>query len=432
MSDHQMSAAEARRMLSQPDEAPDGWTRRRFLSAIGWGIGGGLLAGGLGDLIVAGLAPGDGSTAWATPPLAPSERIVIHIVMYGGNDGLNTVVPYTDGNYYDQRGSLAVAPANVLPLDDRFGLNPELTYLAEQWAAGRLAVVHGIGYPNPDLSHFTSMAIWMSARVGLPPTSGWIGRWLDLQSTGADEVRAVTIGTSVPLHLVGESRRASAVPPWGMDFGGGSEAADLRMYQGLRQMSSSLAGRGPWHDSIATTIRRQLDLADMVSPVFSEELPDSEIVRKLVVAARLVNADLGLRVVDVGWGDFDSHANQPWMHSERLRELNTGLSQFFAALDPVWHDRVTVMTVSEFGRTPYANDSAGTDHGTASCQFLIGAGVRGGMYGQAPSLAGLARWERPAHHVDLRSFYATVLGGCLGGGASEVLGGSFDVLGCFE
>jgi uncharacterized protein (DUF1501 family) len=426
--DPDISAAEARSLLSLPDDAPATWTRRRFLSAIAYGVTGSLVAGSLADLIAPGALPGHGGAARAAS--APGGILVV-ILMYGGNDGANTVVPIADGAYYDQRGALAIAPDAVLPLDGSFGLNPALPTLKAHWDAGRLAIVHGVGYPNPDLSHFTSMGIWMSGRVGSPPSTGWLGRWLDLQPGGDDALLAATVSTSVPLHLVGAQRRGSAVPPWGIDFGAGSDPADLRLYDGLRALSAQPAGRGPWHDLVATTVRRQLDLATTVSPVFSDDLPDSEIVRKLVIAARLVNAGIGLRVVDVGWGDFDSHANQPWMHTERMRELDEGIARFYATLDPTWHDRVTIMTMSEFGRTPYANDSAGTDHGTASCQLLLGSSVVGGMYGEPPVLTGLGRWERPAHTVDVRSYYATVLEGCLGGGAAEVVGGGFPSLGCF-
>lgn len=428
VTEREMSASQARQALSVPDDGPEGWTRRRFLSAIAYGVGGGLLAGSLADLAAPGALPGHGGSATA----ARSPGILVVILMYGGNDGFNTVVPVGDPTYYDQRGDLAVSPEVALPLDATFGLNPALPTLKAQWDAGRLAIVHGVGYPNPDLSHFTSMATWMSGRVGAPPSTGWLGRWLDLQPGGDDLLTAATIGTSVPLHLIGAQRRGSAVPPWGVEFGAGVEPADVRLYEGLRALSAQSAGRGPWHDLLASTVRRQLDLAGTIAPLFESELPEGEIVRKLVLAARLVNAGLGLRIVDVGWGDFDSHANQPWMHTERMRELDQGIAQFYSTLDPAWHDRVTIMTMSEFGRTPYSNDSAGTDHGTANCHFLLGSRVVGGMYGQHPTLVGLERWERPVHTVDYRTYLATVLDGVLGGGASEVLGGGFGNLGCCQ
>ena len=133
---------------------------------------------------------------------------MVNIVLYGGNGGLNTVVPYTDGRYYDVRGpsngNLAIPAGQLLPLDGTFGLHPSLTYTKQLWDAGQLAIVHGVGYPNPDLSHFTSMAIWMNARFGVGAAgTGWIGRWLDGQPAADAGLMAATIGSSVPLHLLG-------------------------------------------------------------------------------------------------------------------------------------------------------------------------------------------------------------------------------------
>ena len=433
MLDPDISTADARRLLSVQDDDPSGWSRRQFLTAVGWGVGGGVLFGSLGELVAPGLLPGGLRDAWAAEPVADDEGILISIVMYGGNDGLNTVVPFADSNYQTQHGRLAIGAAQALALNASVGLNPELTELKTRWDAGQLAVIQGVGYPNPDLSHFNSMAKWMYGRAGSGvPTSGWVGRWLDGLPGGADLFRAATIGSSVPLHMVGEQRRATAVPPWGVGFGGDTDPADARMYSGLRNYSAAASGRGQWHDTVASTVRNQLDVAATVAPVFAAALPDSEIVRKLVVAARLVNANLGLRVIDVGWGDFDSHANQPYQHTERMRELNDGIRQFFAALDGRWHGQVALMTTSEFGRTSYRNDSNGTDHGTAAPHFVIGRNVKGGLYGMQPSLAGLRRWDRMAHHVDFRSMYRSVIDGWLGGGGSTVLGGEFEDLGLFS
>ncbi len=157
-----------------------------------------------------------------------------------------------------------------------------------------------------------------------------------------------------------------------------------------------------------------------------------EIVGKLEVAARLINANLGLRVITAGFGDFDSHAGQPQQHPARMVELNDAIGRFFSTLDERWAGRVTLMTFSEFGRTSHANDGQGTDHGSSAPQFVMGAGVRGGFYGQRPSLAGLRRWERMPTHVDFRDYFGSVIDGWLGGGASDVLGGGREDLGLFR
>ena len=164
----------------------------------------------------------------------------------------------------------------------------------------------------------------------------------------------------------------------------------------------------------------------------SENLSDTPVVARLDVAARLINANLGFRVMTAGYGDFDSHAGQPSQHPVRMQELNAAVKRFFEVLDPAWKTRVTVMTFSEFGRTPWSNDGAGTDHGSSAPHLVFGHNVKGGMYGRQPKMGGLNRWERMGHHVDFRSYYASLIDGWLGGGSSDVLGGNFENLGLFR
>jgi len=436
--DADISTADARRLFSFPaagDDAvldepgPHGWTRRRFLQAVGLGLVGGAATGTLAE----GFLPDAVRQAFAGTPLGPTDRILVTIMLYGGNDGLNTVVPYADGLYRTQRGALAIAADRVLPLNGQLGLHPSLVTVKSLWDAGQVAVVQGVGYPDPDLSHFSSMATWMHGRFGAgAPTSGWIGRWLDGQPSATAALAAAEIDTSVPLHMVGQQRRAVGIAPSGGMFGAGKEAHERRMFDGLRAMSASPAGRGRWHDMFAASMRSQLDLAVDVAPVFSAGLPSGGLVRKATIAGRLVNANLGLRVIDLGLGGFDHHDGQPSRHAELLAELDAGIGALLATLAPAWRDRVAIMTMSEFGRTPFANGSAGTDHGTANPHLVIGSRVAGGLYGAMPSLVGLRQWDRLAHTVDLRSMFGSVLDGWLGGGGSTVLGGGFEDLRLFR
>lgn len=414
------NALAARAALGIIDDHPSTWSRREFLRAVGWGVGGAALLHSLGA-----------RPAWATP-LGANEGVLVVVGMYGGNDGFNTVVRHGEPSYGVYRGGLAIPASSVLPLGDGVGLHPNLAYLKQRWDAGEVAIVQGVGYPDPDFSHFTSMSIWMSGIRDGAPSSGWLGRWLDGRGDPLDALVAASIGSSVPLHLVGHSRRAVGVPPWGGGFGTGNDPNDLRLYEGLRAYAASTAGRGVWHDTVASTIKAQVEVARKTAPVFATPLPDGELRRKLTVAARLVNADLGLRVLEVSWGGFDTHEGQAWQHAALMTEFDEALRAFFETLDPAWHRRVTVMTFSEFGRTPYANGSAGTDHGTVGEHFVIGAQVRGGFHGDPPSISGLQRWDRAQHTVDFRSYYASVLDGWLGGGSTHVLGGSFATLPLFR
>lgn len=432
MLDPDISAADALRLLSDPDDDPTGLNRRRFLQMIGWGVGGGALLGTLGAGVAPGLLPWELREAWAADPIGPTDGVLVLLGMNGGNDGLNTVVPYNNGLYYQQRPNVAIAASDVLPIDGSVGLNNRLGYVKWLYDRGEVAIVQGVGYPNPDLSHFTSMAIWMQGKAGTGASSnGWIGRWLD--GLGGNSLfGAASIGQGLPLHLIGQVRRGISIPQWGIDFGGGSDPHDLRMYNAVRQFAAQPAGRGLWHDQLAGTAKGLIDLGQEVGPVFARSLSGSSIVKKMTVAARLINADLGLRVIDTSYDGFDNHSGEPGDHGDRMVDLNAAVQAFYGTLDDRFRSRVTIMTYSEFGRTSFSNDSQGTDHGTANDHFVIGAGVQGGLYGAQPSLAGLQEWDRLPFNVDFRSLYTSVLDGWMGGGASTVLGGTFPDLHLFK
>ncbi len=431
MLDPDISTAEALRLLHQPETDPWALDRRRFLQLVGMGLGAGLVAGpgsSLLDLTLPGLDP----SAWAAGPIGPSDGVLVVIGMFGGNDGLNTVVPIGDGNYYDQHGSLAIAAQDTLALDAHSGLHPALTELKRYWDAGELAIVEGIGYPNPDLSHFNSMARWMSGTANGVPTSGWVGRWLDGYLGGSKDLfAAAEIGSAVPLHLVGQQARGSVVPAGRPGFGVAGSEHDARRFATIRAMNS--APPSTWVGRVGQAMEDQLDMAATLAPVIPAALPDTEIVARLEVIAHLINGNLGFRVLTTGFGDFDSHAGQTQQHPLRMQELNAAIARFYEVLQSAWAGRVTLMTFSEFGRTSWGNDGNGSDHGTAAPHFVLGPNVRGGFYGQRPSLAGLRRWDRMAHHVDFRDYYGSVIDGWLGGGASTIFGGrAIDDLGLFR
>lgn len=427
MLDPDISTRDALRLLQVAETDPHALDRRRFLQLVGMGLGAGIVAGAEGSLLDSVLG---GPSAWAAGPVGPNDGILVVLGMFGGNDGLNTVVPHGDGLYYTQHGGLAIPANETLSVGTGTGLNPRLTDLKRFWDLGQLAIVEGIGYPNADFSHFNSMAYWMSGQPGSIPTSGWLGRWLDgYLGSGKDLFAAAEVGSSVPLHLVGHQQRGTAVPAAKPSFGVGTSDQDKRNYTAIRAMRTS--ANGPWHGAVAQAFVDQLDLAATLAPLIPETLPTPNIVARMEVAARLINANLGFRVLTAGWGDFDSHAGQPDMHGARMTDLNAAIKRFFEVLAPAWASRVVVMTFSEFGRTSWNNDGAGTDHGSAAPQFVIGANVKGGIYGQRPSLAGIPRWGRMGYHVDLRSYYASMIDGWLGGGSSAVLGGTFENLGLF-
>lgn len=437
MLDPDISTADALRHLSLP-ASTDSFSldRRRFLQMVGLGMGAGVVAGPGTSLLDAAL-PGHDPTAWAAGPIGDDDGILVIIGLFGGNDGLNTVVPINDGLYYDQHGALAVPGSSTLPLDANSGLHPELTEFKRLWDAGQLAIVEGVGHLQDEFSHFASMAKWMSGRPTGIPTSGWVGRWLDGYLNGSKDLfAAAEIGHSLPLHMIGEHSLATTVPTSKPNFGIPREwrpEADLQLFQTIRDLGSA-APADSWLGRVGQAQADLLDVSAALNPVIPEDdqLPDTDVVAKLEIAARLINANLGLRVLTAGYGDFDSHAGQPSQHPVRMAELNAAVQRFYATLDPQWGGRVTVMTFSEFGRTSYANDGQGTDHGSSAPQFVFGPAVNGGFHGQRPSLAGLRRWDRLPSHVDMRDYYGSVVDGWLGGGSADILGSGREDLGLFK
>lgn len=413
-----------RRLSRAVPRTPLEISRRRFL--------GGLLAGAAGAVA---LPSWRAAPAWAADPVGDDEGILVVVMLGGGNDGLNTVCPVADPLYHDLRGPLAMTAATTLDIgDDHVRLHPSLPSLAARYRAGKVAIVQGVGDPAHDLSHFNSMATWMAgSAVAGPPTSGWLGRWLDTVPGAPDTLHGVAVGSSVPLHLVGRTTRATGVPvsldnAFGSDTG---EAGAVRMYDAVRAMASAPTGRGQWGDALAANGRDTVDLAVTLGPVYDAELPSGPLARQLALCARLVNADLGVRVLGAGFGDFDHHANQATAHADLLAELDRAIDAFYAVLDPAWRNRVAVLTFSEFGRRPERNASNGTDHGTAGTCLLVGDRVRGGIHGEHPSLDLAFPWHNLETTVDHRSVYASVLGPWLAGDPAAVLGGTYEDLGLF-
>lgn len=409
------TTAEVHAALSTPQLGQHQLSRRYFFQAAAAAGGATMLGGAFADM------------AGAATPLAADEGVVVVVWMEGGNDGLNTVVPIDNGTYYDLRGSTAIQPASALGIGNGRGLHPELGYVQQLFQQGQVAIIDGVGDPDNDLSHFESTARWMDGRSGSGAhTSGWVGRYLDGLSSN-DPFHAVHIGRSVPLQMQGNRRTATGVPvnPNGIFDAANASDVDQRQMAALDAMASGSTGLGELGDLLAESGRTSLAVASQLAPAYAATLPDEDFTPDMILAARLINANLGLRVINVGWGDFDGHAGHPAMHRDRMREFNAGLQAFHAALDSRFAGRTLVLTVSEFGRRPQSNNSAGTDHGSASSLMAIGPGVIGGFHGAFPSLTQLDNRRNQIPAVDFRSVYANVLETWLDADSVEVLGGNY-------
>lgn len=406
--------------LSRSDIHPDGLARRRFLQ-------GALATGG-----AVGMMPGVfDSIAAAATPLAPNERVLVTVFLAGGNDHLNTLVPADDGAYHANRGSLAVAVDDRHSVGEGLYLNPELSRLKTRYDAGQVAFIRGVGEASDDHSHFTSMATWFSGFQGLPNPTGWLGRYAD--GMGLDGVGVVSIGWGgVPMLVRGSTFSGVGLPPQGTLLGADrSEAWERYAIEAISDYGGGGVG-GVYGDLVGGAFRDAVDTAEQIQPAYTESLPEEGFARELGLAAQVISLDLGTRLVSVTLNGFDHHDGQRPDHDDLLAELDAGIDAFFANLAPSFASRTAVLVFSEFGRRVEANDSGGTDHGTAGLMTLISPRAVGGLHGVQPSLTNLDERGDMHHHLDFRDVYATLLTQWLDGDPAEVLGANYSQLGILD
>jgi uncharacterized protein (DUF1501 family) len=394
--------------LDAPTFDRAGMSRRRFLQAAVMGVG------------ASAVLPtwfADAAAAAGAAPAAPGDGILVVMVLAGGNDALNTLVPMSgpDRTRYEQLRGVIGIPSNALyGVGQSYGFHPSLANLHARFKHGDVAVVRGTGVAHGDLSHFTSMAQVMSGSFDHPNGTGWLGRYLDRLPNPETGLRAVAVSATVPMQMNGERAAVTALPSygglWGADRANKTERAVL---DAVSAMGSAPTGLGPWGDRIA---RSWVD-------TIAEALPPVGPARDLEIAARVINADVGTRVVSVVMGGFDTHASQVPLQAELLGQLDRSIEAFFARLTPANRRRTSMVVVSEFGRNPVANGSLGTDHGTAGHMFVIGQGVRGGLYGDQPPLDRLDPRGSLLSTTDFRSVYATVLERWLAADSAAILQG---------
>ena len=378
--------------------------------------------------------------AGTLPPPPAADRTLVVVEMGGGNDGWSTVVPHAVSRYYDLRPNTAIE--NPIDLDGEVGLHPALATVAEQYQAGTVAIVEGIGMPKPDLSHFVSMRRWWDG-AEMPSHTGWLGRYLDGTSGFDDLLAGITVGpgpsqamlgnASFVVNIADTSGLASEMPWWIDD-------ADELMgaWAGFAPVDVPVSELTPLQRAISGTVEARRELEAGLRPI-REALEGSEddedqytFGGQLRLAASLITAGIGPKVIYVqGEGDFDTHENQRDGHDQLMAGLDGGLAAFWSELDRAgMTERAVVMTASEFGRRPEDN-GGGTEHGTASSHLVMGPAVAGGRYGEAPSWTRFDPEGNAIHTVDYRSLYATALEGWLGAPHVDVLQGEYEVLPLF-
>ena len=396
------------------------YSRRRFLSGAGV-VAGALVAGH--TLQVWG-RPLEAGAATTSARRAAKARTVVFVEMAGGNDAIDTVIPYADPRYRSLRPTLAVdAP---IDLDGAVGFHPNLVGLAERYRAGQVAVVEGVGYPDNDLSHFASIANWWSAEPGTAGTTGWLGRYLDRTVGYDDPLAGVVVGPGPSPALVGERSFAASIsdasglapraPAWlsGTDdlldawSRMGSGRASRRSLEGEVRRAIALTDEARADLAVALGATDAVDDATLDARAYAS---DGSATDAFGVAARLVTAPTPPKVVYLtGLGDYDTHQGSVARRTALMRDLDTGLSAFLATIEAAGRaDDVIVVTLSEFGRRAQENGS-GTDHGNAGTHFVIGSRVTGGRYGQPTDLGTLDSRGNLPFAVDFREIYATALG----------------------
>jgi len=375
------------------------------------------------------------------------STILVVMQLAGGNDGLNTVVPFADDAYYSARPALAIPAAKVLRVNDHCGLHPSLTNLASMLGEGSAAIVQGVGYPNPNRSHFRATEIWHTASDSdKMDTYGWLGRYCDAACSGEDPGQAIATADQLPQALRSKSGKAIAI----------GSPQDYRFQQGMDPAPAEpdddeaapdggsidmLFGSSAPETGLADFLQRAaLDAAassaqvqDILRKVCSStEYPASDLGRRLKLVAQLIGGGMPARVYYVSLGGFDTHANQTGAHDRQLRVFDEAVAAFCRDLkDQGNFDRVTLLTFSEFGRRVAQNASNGTDHGAAAPLFLFGGGVKAGIHCEHPSLTKLYRGDL-VHGTDFRQVYATILERWLATPSKPVLGRDFGTLDLFR
>ena len=380
------------------------FSRRNFLRSS---------AAGSAVLTFGGLAP---SALQAAAEQSTSERILVVIELQGGNDGLNTVIPVGDETYRKLRPKLAIAKDDSLEISDGLAFHSSLRGFADLLEAGRLAIIQGVGYPDPNRSHFESMDIWHTCqRKNENRTDGWLGRLLEQSAdTAGGDPTALHLGhDKQPFALMSRRVRVPSIRSLEQFRLQGTEDAQFR--KAVQDLTD--ARRGDSNDllnfvqsSTSSAISASERLSSSVKSYSSGiAYPKNGLGEQLQTVAKLISSGLKTSVYYVTLNGFDTHSQQPDAHAGLLRQLGDSVKAFLDDIDHLKQsDRVALMCFSEFGRRVEENASAGTDHGTAGPMFMAGTAVKSGLIGQLPSLNNLQEGDL-RHHTDFRQVYAAVI-----------------------
>ena len=364
------------------------------------------------------------------------DPILVVVQLTGGNDYLNTIIPFNEGRYHDSRPSVGIPADDVLGIDGRLGFNPAMAEVKELYDAGKVAVINGIGYPTPNRSHFRSMDIWHTCEPEKVGTEGWLGRVIrDLDPNADNVLTGVNFGRGLPraMALTGVPVASVAVlETYGVLTGIQGEPDRSKALDIFARMYSPTVGLGATMDYLGQTGLDALKGADILKAApdmyaSSVEYAETSIAQNLQGIAKVLTANLGTRVFYTQQGGYDTHASEATVHPRLLSDFSRAVSDFYADLrEHDAADNVVIFAFTEFGRRVKDNGS-GTDHGSGGVAFAVGDPVRGGMYGEYPSLAEGDLLEGDlAFNTDFRGVYGTLVEQWLGLDSNPIVGGNFE------
>ena len=370
----------------------------------------------------------------------PTVFVVVQLT--GGNDFMNTVIPYADDVYYDSRPVISIPQDQVIPIDGYIGFNPNFAPVAELYERGDVAIAQGVGYPNSSRSHFRGMDIWHTSEPDRIGNEGWLGQVTDRMDPGRENpLTCVNIGRGLPRAMSKPGVPITSVGDldnYGVMSGISEDAERAQALEVFEKMYGAALGTGPVRDYVARTGMDALRGADVLKKAperYSSEVEyaSNPIARSLRDAARVHLADLGTRIIYTQHGGYDTHANEVPTHPRLLSELSGAIMDFFQDLrDHGASDNVVMLVFTEFGRRIRDNGS-GCDHGAGGGSFVIGDRVKGGLYAEYPSLDIDKQTDGDmAHTYDFRGLYTTLLERWMGVEAAPIVGGHYEELPIFS
>ncbi len=371
-------------------------------------------------------------------PGVPDDHILVVVQLGGGNDGLNTVIPVGQDAYYKARPNLAIPSKDIITVTNGLGLHPGLAPIKDLYDKGAVALIQGVGYPNPSRSHFKSMEIWHTADPeGRVVRYGWIGRYFDSKCPVCEQPTVgVNVGPAMPLAMQAESGMGVSLEnpdafQWLPTFNGLGPKEEVELFRLLNAPASNEPGT---IDFLRHTAMNAYVSSEKVRDAVKfykggVDYPNNQFAFSMKLIAQLIAGKLPTKVYYANMSGFDTHASQKGQHERLLHLFAEGVAAFYKDLEAQGNaDRVVTLAFSEFGRRVAENASGGTDHGTAAPMFVFGKALKGGLYGTYPSLTDLDQGDLK-HVIDFRSVYATLLDKWLGADPTKILGYDFERLG---